>query len=218
MTYARLNAAAMAHGLLIMGALHPAKCGAKQLEGGTLVLLGAGGAFWPVFSASPEALDGQADPIDRWSTRVVGDLAAQYGAGALHPFGGPPYAPFIDWARKSGRAFDSPTGMLVHDTVGMMISYRGALHFPKVLEIPTPQGPSPCETCPDQPCVNTCPVGALRSDTPYDLHACHTYLDARAGAQCMTQGCAARRACPVSTGAARQSAQSAHHMQAFHPG
>ena len=104
MTYARVCDEAGAAGLLVMGALHPAKCGAKQLEHGTLILLGAGAGFWPAFSTSPEARDGQADPIDRWSTRVVGDLAKRQGAQALYPFGGPPYAPFIDWALKYAMA------------------------------------------------------------------------------------------------------------------
>ena len=125
--YARVTDAASAVGLLVMGALHPAHTDANQLTGGTLVLVGAGTAFWPVFSASDEAHDSMPDPIDRWSTRVVNNLASTFAATPLFPFGGPPYAPFIDWALKSGRAFQSPTGMMVHDTVGMMISYRGAV-------------------------------------------------------------------------------------------
>ena len=33
----------------------------------------------------------------------------------------------------------------------------------------------------------------------------------------MDNGCRARRACPLSAGADREPAQSAHHMKAFHP-
>jgi len=111
-TYARVSDEAGAAGLLVMGALHPAKCGTKQLEHGTLILLGAGAGFWPTFTASPEAKDDQDNPVDRWSQRVVGDLADHLSCRALYPFGGPPYAPFIDWALKSGRAFTSPTGKI----------------------------------------------------------------------------------------------------------
>lgn len=217
MTYAHVLTAAAQAGLLTMGALHPDQAQAKGLTGGTLILLGAGDAFWPVFRAAPEARDGQPDPIDRWSTRVVGDLASRLGAQAFYPFGGPPYTPFIDWALKSGRAFSSPTGMLVHDDVGLMISYRGALHFPEMFEIPTPSRVSPCETCADQPCTTACPVGALGADAPYDLTTCHSYLDTNPGQSCMVNGCIARRACPPSKGAARHPNQSALHMEAFHP-
>lgn len=216
-TYARLTDAASAAGLLVMGAQHPARTAASQLTGGTLVLLGAGAVFWPVFSASDEARDGLPDPIDRWSTRLVNDLALIFAATPLFPFGGPPYAPFIDWALKSGRAFQSPTGMMVHDTVGMMISYRGALHFADEFDIPAPDSTPPCDTCTEQPCRAACPVGALSGDAPYDLAACHGYLDRPAGAACLSHGCAVRRACPVSKGAGRIAAQSAHHMKAFHP-
>ncbi len=200
-----------------MGALHPARCGAKGLPFGTLILLGAGPGFWPVYQTSKEAADAQPNPIDRWSTRVVGNLATSFQADAHYPFGGPPFAPFIDWALKSKRAFLSPVGMMVHNQVGLLISFRGALHFGDELDIPAPDAASPCLTCPDRPCTDACPVNALQPDAPYDLGQCHSYLDTAAGQTCMSQGCASRLACPVSAGAGRELAQSAHHMKAFHP-
>ena len=81
--------------------------------------------------------------LTRWTAgpaRVIGQMARDLGAEAHFPFGGPPYAPFIDWALKSGRTFSSPVGALVHDTVGMMISFRGALHFADEFDIPEPSG------------------------------------------------------------------------------
>ena len=208
MTYDEVEQAVAEAGLIVMGAL--------PHEGGTLILLGTGGAFWSLFSASSEQLDRQPDPIDRWSKRVVGGLARHLQADSIYPFTGPPYEPFIGWALTSGRACQSPVGMLVHDAVGLMVSYRGALRFSAAFDIPTPVAQSPCQTCAGQPCTSACPVDALSAAHPYDVDRCHAYLDTPAGQDCMTNGCAARRACPVSTLAARDPAQSNLHMKAFH--
>lgn len=212
--YDRVETEARNAGLMIMGALHPRSTNAKLLTAGTLVMLGAGRDFWPVLKSSPEW--GGDDPVDRWSSRVIGHMALYLGAKAYFPFGGPPYAPFIDWALKSGRTFSSPVGALVHDTVGMMISFRGALHFPQEFDIPKGTGQSPCTTC-AAPCARACPVGALNSQGFYDVGSCHDHLAMRAGQDCMTQGCLARVSCPLSSGAGRTPEQSAHHMKAFHP-
>jgi len=208
MTYAGIDIAARDAGLIVMGAL--------DNDIGTLVLLGTGSAFWPVFSASVEFHDGQHDPVDRWSRRIVGRLAQQMQADALYPFGNPPYKPFIKWAKQSGRAFSGPTGMLVHDTVGMMISYRGALQFAETFPFPDPAHSNPCPSCTGQPCATACPVGALSDAHSYQVDKCHAYLDTDAGQRCMTRGCAARRVCPINQQAPRDPAQSALHMKAFH--
>ncbi|MFA3920436.1 ferredoxin [Ruegeria hyattellae] len=212
----QIEALAAESGLIVMGAFHPRQVYGPDDEVGTLVLLGTGPAFWPVFLQSPEYLGGDAHPIDRWSERVVGEIAMQLGVSCSYPFGGPPYMSFIDWALKSGRCWQSPVGMLVHDTVGLMISFRGALHFDEEIPLPVTPSAAPCTTC-DAPCTTACPVGALSGDASYDLAACHGFLDTEPGTTCMTQGCAARRACPLSTGAGRSDAQSALHMRAFHP-
>ncbi|TNF60187.1 MAG: ferredoxin [Rhodobacteraceae bacterium] len=196
------------HGLIVMGALHE--------DAQTLVLLGTGPGFWPVFTASTEHADGAPDPVDRWSTRVIGALAVQAGAArAVFPFGGPPHAPFLAWAKASGRAWSSPVGMLVHDRAGLMISYRGGLVFDGLLPLPEPAR-KPCDTC-AAPCATACPVDALDAGRGYDVAACHAFLDTAAGQDCLTQGCRARRACPVSQAFGRDPAQSAFHMKAFHP-
>ena len=58
----------------------------------TIVLSGmAGREGWDAFAASPEASDGLADPLDRWSRRMIEALARELGGRALFPFGGPPF-------------------------------------------------------------------------------------------------------------------------------
>ncbi|OIQ62951.1 hypothetical protein GALL_555140 [mine drainage metagenome] len=95
-----------------------------------------------------------------------------------------------------------------------MVSYRGALALRERLDLPaSPQ--RPCDTCAGKPCLTACPAAAL-TQTGYDVPACHTFLDSDAGANCLTTGCAVRRACPISQRYARVAEQSAYHMRLFH--
>jgi len=210
---AEIAAAAEGDALAVLGALHPGPEDAAPAGTGTLVLLGPDGPrFWEVFAASPEAADGAPDPLDRWSLRVIGALAARLGAGALFPFGGPPWQPFTRWARASGAAWESPVGLLVHVRLGLSVSYRGALGLRARLPLPPP-AERPCDGC-TRPCLDACPVGALGRGG-YDVPACHAFLDTAAGCACYRRGCAVRRACPVGRDL-RPEAQSTFHMAAFH--
>jgi hypothetical protein len=214
MTLRDIAHACAPHGFDVMGAFHP-KAGGQAPKGcRTLVLLGPVGQFWAHFTGTPEYKDGQTDAVDRWSRRIIGALAKEFGAEAIFPFGGPPHAPFIDWALKSGRAWASPVGMLVHDQAGLLVSYRGALALPRNLDLP-PAGTSPCAACPEKPCLNACPADAFEAGI-YDLPACHQFLDTAAGKVCMTRGCVVRRACPRSQQFDRLEEQSAYHMRYFH--
>ncbi|EYD76807.1 Ferredoxin [Rubellimicrobium mesophilum DSM 19309] len=168
--------------------------------------------FWPIFSASPEMSDGAPDPLDRWSRRVIGRVACALGTKAVFPFGGPPWRPFTGWARRSGRAWPSPVGLLVHDTAGLWISYRGGVLLEE--EAPSAHSTRPCDDCP-KPCLSACPANALTAEA-YDVAACHAVLDSPGGRDCLQGGCLVRRACPVGAGR-RDPAQSAFHMKAFHP-
>jgi hypothetical protein len=216
--YAALAEAAAAAGLDIFGAFHPEPGDGVPAGTGTLVLLGPlEPGFWARFTAGPEYADGAADPLDRWTARVVGALAREQGAVALLPFGGPPFLPFLSWAVKSGRAWASPVGLLVHDRAGLMVSYRGALALPRRIELPPAAGARPCDGCPDRPCLSACPAGALGA-AGYDTAACRAYLSSGPGRACMEGGCAVRAACPVSRGHGRLAVQSAFHMRAFHKG
>lgn len=185
------------------------------LPGGTrtLLLVGPGGAdYWPHVSSQPE-WDGAADPVDRWSRRVIGRLACDLGAKALFPFGGPPWHPFYRWALRTGQVWDSPVRLLVHAEQGLMVSFRGALALKEALDLP-PASARPCDGC-AAPCLTACPASAL-TGAGYDVPACHAFLDTVEGTDCLDRGCAVRRACPVSQTYARMSEQSAYHMRQFH--
>lgn len=179
----------------------------------TLLMLGPSEpGFWPHLTAQPE-WDGGPDPVDRWSRRVIGQLACDLGAKALFPFGGPPYHPFYQWALRTGRVWDSPVRLLIHAQQGLMVSFRGAIALKEVIDVPPP-APRPCDTCAG-PCMTVCPAGAL-TENGYDLPRCHGFLDQPDGKDCMTGGCRVRRACPVSQSYARLPEQSAYHMRQFH--
>ncbi|NJN06087.1 MAG: ferredoxin [Rhodobacteraceae bacterium] len=214
MSLERIEAAMRARGLALLGGFHP-EHGDDAPEGcRTLLLLGPDEpGFWPEFTDSAEWRDGQPDPMDRWSRRVIDDLAAGLGARALYPFAGPPFLPFFRWAERTGRIHASPIRLLVHDRAGLFVSFRGALAFDRRISLPeTP--PSPCVTCASKPCLSACPVAAFDGKT-YDVTTCRNYLDSDVGADCMRKGCKARRACPVSAAYPRLEPQSAYHMAVF---
>lgn len=183
-------------------------------EGGeSVVLLGPGPGFWAAFTASGEFADGAPDPLDRWSKRVIGALADAWGGEPVFPSDGPPYPPFIAWALACGRIWASPVTLLCHDSQGLWCSFRGAVRLPG--HLPRTTSDNPCESCAGQPCRTACPAGAL-TPAGYDTSACHAWLDTPEGADCMTRGCAVRRACPVGARFGRSDDQSAFHMRAFH--
>lgn len=218
MTYDVVQLAVEKNGLSILGGFHPVSGDMAPLGCKTLLMLGPREpGYWQMLTAEPEFADALPDPIDRWSSRVIGHLAQDLKATAIFPFGGPPHAPFVSWALKTGRAWSSPVDLLVHDTCGLFLSYRGALAFEHRLALPPVPTQSPCDTCLNCPCLTTCPPRAL-TGAGYDVDACHEYLRGTSGQSCMQGGCLVRRACPVSRSYGRLAEQSAHHMRAFHKG
>lgn len=182
---------------------------------GAVMLLGMGPNGWARFEASPEYADGEPEPLDRWSVRVIDALAQDLGAQALYPFGGPPYQPFLRWAAATGRIWPSPLGMSIHAEHGLWMSFRGALGFasmPDHASMPAVQ--RPCDTCADKPCLSACPVGAFSGEA-YGVDACVSHITSDRGRDCRERGCLARRACPVGVEWIPQPERAAFHMGAF---
>jgi hypothetical protein len=181
-----------------------------------IVLAGmAGRDGWDAFTKSPEAADGADHSLDRWSQRVIEALARELGAKALFPFGGPPFWPFQQWARRAEPVHPSPIGLLIHPRYGLWHSYRGALGFREALAVSEPAAvPSPCQSCSERWCLKACPVGAF-SAAGYDVAACMRHLSSTEGADCMGFGCRARRACPVGAEHAYGLEQANFTMRAF---
>lgn len=214
MNFAALQQSARVRHLSILGGFHPGTGDDVPQDCRTVLLLGPDEpAFWPAYRDSAEATDGDPDPMDRWSRRVIDTWARTLGAVPLYPFGGPPFLPFYTWALRTGRVHASPVQFLVHDTAGLMVSFRGALGLRAHIDLPD-RPPSPCKSCEATPCVSACPVAALTPDG-YDVPACKAYLDTVAGQACITGGCRVRTACPVSLRFGRLPEQSEYHMRQF---
>ncbi|SMX39595.1 ferredoxin [Octadecabacter ascidiaceicola] len=203
MTLDEVNAAASALHLTALGGFHE--------DGKTTILLGPlEPGFWPFVTDHPD-FKGD-DPLDNWSSAVISTLADNLNAQAVFPFGGPPFHPFIAWALRSGEVWTSPVGLLVHKDAGLLVSYRGALVFDCEIPLPAP-ATSPCDSCTDKPCLTACPVSAL-SPSGYDVVSCKAHMDVD---ETCRVACRVRMSCPVSQSYHRDPAQTAFHMEAFHP-
>jgi hypothetical protein len=212
-------------GLAVRGAFHPepGELGAVPgvAEPGTVVLLGfTGSDQWSTFQDSSEAQDGLPHPLDRWSQRVIGALASELGAADFYPSGSPSSPlPFQRLARRCEPVHPSPIGLLIHETYGLWHAYRGGLCLHERIPLPPSPQPSsapgsPCERCPDRPCLSACPVHAFKNGS-FDLDACVNHVLSAAGADCRNNGCLARRACPVGPQFRYAPPQARFHMSAF---
>jgi len=226
-------------GLLIRSVFHLAPDDPVQPVGiekpaETLLLVGnAGSSLWPVFSQSEEYVDGLPDPLDRWSARIGLQLADEFGALALFPFGGSPYHPFLSWARRGESGCVSPLGLTLHPEYGLWHAYRFALAFSQSLDINEfievdewqaeerlkAEAADLCLLCVKQsgdktPCLTSCPVDAF-TGSEYRVMDCVGFLDQQPRHECNQQGCRARRTCPVGAEYHYDEQHARFHMRQF---
>jgi epoxyqueuosine reductase len=172
--YDSVAARATAHRLEIFGAFHPGPDDGAPAGTATLLLLGpAEPGFWAHLTAQPEFADRAPDPLDRWSRRVIGRMACDLGGKALFLSRARPGIPSSPGRSVRAAPGESPVRFLVHDTAGLMVSYRGAIGLRERIALPPPPAAPPCAEC-ERPCLSACPVGALTADG-YDTAACHAY-------------------------------------------
>ena len=173
-----------------------------------LIIGHAGGEFWPYFSSSAEYKDGQPNPLDRWSARVIG--AAAPGLAFASPNDGPPYPP-IHALTRGGALHPSLLGMLVHSDFGLWTAVRGLLLCADPLPYSdTTQAPGAQDFA---DCIKACPVSAF-STAGYDAAACAQHLLHDRQAPCW-QGCLVRKAYPPGAAYAYGPDQAKFYMDAF---
>lgn len=184
--------------------------------GKSLLLVGnAGSRFWRHFEASDEYADRRADPLNRWSKRVLTKIAETHDVTVLLPFEGPPYYPFQQWALRTGRYSTSPLGVLAHRRFGLWFAFRGAFVLSEPCDIPSEPAGGPCENCLEKPCLSACPAAALTRDRAYSAEICRDYVASEGAATCATRGCLVRHACPFGGDYAYSPVQATFHMRAF---
>lgn len=186
---------------------------AEGLDAGCVVMLGnVGGSIWPRFER--QRSPGR-DPLDRWTRTSLQPIATRFGATFVHP-SDRPYRPFQRWAQRADHVWQSPIGLLIHPEFGLWHAYRGALLFAELVEgLPIVEGlPSPCMTCAGQPCLTTCPVDAFTVGG-YDSPACREHVRSGSQPTCLSEGCAARLACPIGVAHRYGADQMRFHMAAF---
>jgi epoxyqueuosine reductase len=180
-----------------------------------LVLASGGRALWQAFRASPEC-DGGADPLDRYTERVVcaaAEVVSRAGQAAralfAHERHGGVYADFVALGRAAGFGAHSRLGLLLHPVYGPWLSIRAVL----LTALPWPESPAlgafdPCRGCP-APCAAACPAGAVTADG-FRVSACQRTR--RREPACRLR-CDARRACRLGPEHAYAEAAEAHHMR-----
>lgn len=172
----------------------------RQAQPHAIAIIGnVGSKVWPFFDAARQERPGLT--LDHWTETVVSGIASDFGLDVVYPFEGPPYHPFIQWAKRTGTLFSSPIGLTIHPTYGLWLAFRAALLIDHPLygddaskSQPEPAR-RPCDDCKDRPCLTSCPVGAFSGDS-YDFEACLDQVATPVNA-CRDSGCLARLACPV---------------------
>jgi epoxyqueuosine reductase QueG len=182
----------------------------NALDSKFMILIGnAGPAMFRRFSRERNGRT-----LDQWTKDVIDPLADDLNANAIYPFDKPPQ-PFLTWARQCGAGHTSPLGLNIHPTYGLWHAYRAALLFPVAFDLPRHSaGAHPCDTCCEKPCLSACPVNAFDGKN-YDVASCANHLESESGTDCMTDGCKARRACPIGKAFEYVPQQKQFHMHAF---
>ncbi len=208
-------------GFLLLGGFDPGTSDSlPTLSAGdpaaSLLLVGSTGpSLWPVFSQSPEYQDGVNEPLDRYTKRVLGRIAADNGHDVVFPFEGPPYYPFQQWALRCGGFSQSPLGPMVHATYGPWLGFRAAFISADRTPIQDPSNSAgPCETCSEKPCLSVCPVSAISLENGYDVPRCQSHLRSSEMVDCWS-GCLARKACPFGAEHGQEPENARFHMKSF---
>jgi methylmalonic aciduria homocystinuria type C protein len=113
------------------------------------VVVGNSRALWPVFTravAADPALAAEADPLDRYTERVIEQAVARTGVAAAIAFAHrPPYPPIQRVAALAGLAHLQPSHLCAHPRFGPWIAMRAVITFDADGPAEAPAMPAPCD-------------------------------------------------------------------------
>ncbi|MEM7289839.1 MAG: hypothetical protein AAF412_05640 [Pseudomonadota bacterium] len=197
--------------------------GRESLIGSRGLLIGnAGPDMWRMFRQSSEFDDGEVDPMNRWTARKLGKLAAETSSSMIFPFE-KPYWPFQRFLKSAADLRQSPLGLYIHAEYGLWHGLRGVLIVARDRELIDAPGQTnsnadsvdhPCVSCDDKPCLTACPANAFFGDS-LNVGACFKHIDSKSDPDCMVLGCASRSACPVGKEHTYDIEQIRFHMNAY---
>jgi len=161
-----------------------------------LLVFGHGGhRMWQALAGSK--WKGDEHPIDRFSADVVARFFAEENRTSRYTLlfpQQPGVIPLQQLGKLAGWHHASPFRIGVNARWGSWFAYRAVVLADTSFTPTAPMSePSPCESCPDKPCLSACPVASV--DGLIKLDAC---MDERlqASSPCAVT-CLARLACPV---------------------
>ena len=160
-----------------------------------LILIGHGGrTLWQQVQAAGLVSE---HPIDDFCCETVRVWFAAQQPGVSFEIVYPGDAPVGLQAlgRLAGWHHESPFRVGINEAWGSWFAYRAVVLADTNLPLtPTMPGESPCSRCTAQPCVSTCPAGALESGE-FSLPKCIAYRK-QPDSRCRVT-CIARTSCPV---------------------
>lgn len=160
-----------------------------------LVLVGHGGRR--MWQAMQTRAMHTADPVDDYSVAKTRQFIKQYldGVPVLWLYPGTPYlVPLQQLGEAAGWSYRSPLGSGISPVYGVWFAYRAAFLVADAVPLMRDTlGISPCASCPDKPCIATCPASAA-AETAFNVHACAAYR-LQVHSPCADR-CLARLACP----------------------
>ena len=190
------------------------------------VMVAGSANMWQKFIATRQFDDGKPDPLNRWTGKVLDEIASEFGAKLKLPFERP-FSPFQAWAMKAAQLTQSPLGILMHPRLGLWFGLCGVLFFQvnvKNQEVEKliqqrQQTNDICQKCLRKPCLSACPVSAFGKNS-LDVSDCFSHLDRVQNSQispdCLQEGCGARSACPVGIENKYSNKQLRFHMRAYY--
>lgn len=177
----------------------------------TLCVLAHGGKT--LWKNLPHPLIEENHPIDRFSIEQMKLFAKNYLEDDIQILF--PHSEYTIPLQRLGRFMNlsrsSLLGLDINKEYGVWFAFRGAfLTSVKIPEQKMKDFSSPCESCPDQPCINACPATAVLKNAQFNISQCATYRLSD-NSKCKNS-CLSRLSCPYKSEHQYESEQIHYHM------